>query len=276
MKTLIVIPARYASTRFPGKPLVKLNGVEMLVRVWNIAKFVCEKIQHTQAVVATEDTNNNPIPEFCKEKNIQYVTTSEKCQSGTDRSWEVASRQQQLPEVIINLQGDNPLCPPEFITTVINAFSTYKNAQVITPCTKLSWEELDELREAKKITKHSGTTVTFNADTNTAYWFSKQMIPAIKKEKELREASEESPVFRHIGLYGYRFESLKFFANTPKTNYESLEELEQLRFIEHQIPIHLVQVKYPLGYGKMASGIDSPEDMERAEKLIKLYGEILS
>ena len=281
MKSLIVIPARYGSSRFPGKPLAELAGKKILQRVWDIASSVAASRPDCSAVVATETPvapgeGSAKIVEFCEQQGIPVVITPESCRSGSDRVWAVASAmpENERPDVLLNLQGDNPLCPPEFISALLDAFEEHPETQVATPCTRLSWEALDELREAKKSSPFSGTTVITGKDGN-ALWFSKNIIPGIRKEKDMRLKSTFSPVCRHVGLYAYKFAALAFFSHAALGEYESFEQLEQLRFIENGIPVRMVEVEYPAGYTASTSGVDSPEDLIRAEKLIAEAGELL-
>ncbi|MBU2546250.1 MAG: 3-deoxy-manno-octulosonate cytidylyltransferase [Pseudomonadota bacterium] len=269
-KSLIVIPARYGSTRFPGKPLVKIAGKEMLLRVWEIAQFVAKKIANVDAVVATDDER---IQSFCEEKKIAYVMTSEACRTGTERVCEVIEKVGDNVDFVMNLQGDNPMCPPWFVEALLNEYQKDSSIEVVTPCVKLSWEELEALRINKMKTPFSGTTAILNHKTNDAIWFSKHIIPAIRKEAKLRETTEKSPVYRHIGLYGYRTDVLETLQKLPESFYEKLEGLEQLRFLENGISVRIVEVDYR-GYSGM-SGIDAPEDVAKAESLLAEQGEFI-
>ena len=268
MKTLIGIPARYGSTRFPGKPLAKIKGKEMLLRVWENAMSAAKKFEGCEAVVATDDER---IMDFCKEHNISAVMTSSDCRTGTDRIVEAADSFAEKPEFVVNLQGDNPICPSWFLEAVIGEYYKDNSIETVTPVVNLKWSELDDLREHKKATPFSGTTAVFDAN-NDAFFFSKNIIPAVRKEEKLREASEFSPVYRQIGLYGYRYDILKKISSLPEGKYEKLEGLEQLRWIENKIKVRCVEVNYR-NYDKMAalSGVDSPEDVARVEKVLDEY-----
>ena len=270
MKTLIAIPSRYGSTRFPGKPLAKIAGKEMLLRVWENALKAASKFEDCHAVVATDDDR---IEQFCKEHNINVIMTSSDCATGTDRVIEAAMSFADKPEFVVNLQGDNPLCPSWFIEAVIKAYYDDNNVETVTPVVNLKWPELDTLRTNKLETPFSGTTAVFDSDGN-AFYFSKNIIPAIRKEHEMREKNEYSPIHRHIGLYGYRLDIMQKIAKLPKGFYEQLEALEQLRWIENHIKVKCVKVDYGK-YEKMGSlsGIDNPEDVPRAEAVLKEYGE---
>lgn len=264
---LIAIPARYGSKRFPGKPLVKIAGKEMLMRVWEIAQKASKDFSRCKIVVATEDER---ILEFCKGQGIECVMTSEDCKSGTDRIMEVISTLRLSPNFIVNLQGDNPLCPPWFVRSLIEEYHRDDTIEVLTPSVRLSWEELSKLRESKEKTPYSGTTVIVNKE-GYGIWFSKNIIPVIRKESELRAKESKSPILRHIGVYGYSMKALKAFSELPESYYEKLEGLEQLRFLENGIKIKVIEVDYK-GYLSMG-GIDSPEDVVRAEELFRKQGE---
>ena len=157
MKTLIVIPARYGSTRFPGKPLAKIAGKEMLLRVWENAQKAASKFEGCQAVVATDDER---IMDFCRSRGIDAVMTSVNCPTGTDRVIEAAEKMREMPEFVVNLQGDNPICPTWFVEAVINEYYKNDRVETVTPVVNLSWEELDKLREHKK-ERHSAVQRPF-------------------------------------------------------------------------------------------------------------------
>ena len=266
-EVLICIPARYASTRLPAKPLQKIAGVEMLKRVAYIAAYMCKQNPCCHYVVATDDER---ILSFCRQSHIPVMMTLENCKSGTERCWNAVSQLKQQPELVINLQGDNPLCPPWFLEQLIQAWQEDKETQVFTPFLHLSWGEYDMLKEEKKSTPFSGTTVLVDRQGH-ALAFSKMMIPAIRNEDRLRKELEKSPVRRHIGLYAYTYSALKNYLALSPSPYEEPEGLEQMRFLHHQIPIKMVEVDYR--GRKSMSGVDSPEDVARAEAIIAEYGE---
>lgn len=278
METLIVIPARYGSKRFPGKPLAVLAGKPILQRVWEIAEFVCSRRSNCSAVVATETPSENcpsdKIVDFCRAAGIPVVVTSDACRSGSDRAWEVASAAERRPDVVVNLQGDVPTCPPDFVLRLIAALESDSDSSVASVYVQLSWDALDALRAAKRESPFSGTTTVLDANER-ALWFSKNIIPAIRKESELRAASPTSPVKRHVGLYAYRYDALKFFANSTQSYYERLEQLEQLRFLENGYRIKMIEGAYPQGYDQTTSGVDSQDDLARVEEIIRKNGELL-
>lgn len=270
MKTAIIIPARYASVRLPGKPLAMLCGQTMLQRVVRLSQAAVEGLQNVTIMVATDDER---IAQHCEELDVAWVMTPPEAPSGTDRVAAAVQHMQDKPHFILNMQGDAPLTPPDFLRAMIDGFLATP-CDAITPVTQLTWEQLDTLRQAKRTTPLSGTTATFDEQTGHAFWFSKMIIPAIRKETELRKESEKSPVFRHIGLYGYSLEMLKKYSSLPEGKFEKLEGLEQLRLLENGYTIRCIPVDFK-GRANM-SGVDSPEDIIRAEALIAKHGELLA
>lgn len=262
MKTAIVIPARYGSTRFPGKPLVKIGGKTMLSRVVEVGRTIAAKHKNVTLLVATEDER---IAAHCREIKVDCVPTSDDCPTGSDRVLQAADKFCGDFDVLVSLQGDAPFTPPEALDRIIAAFENDPSAEVVTPVVKLRWSELDVLREAKKTTPFSGTTAVVDP-TGRALWFSKNILPAMRGEKSLREKDMFSPVLQHLGLYGYRADILRRFVSLPQSPYEQLEGLEQLRLLENGIRVQTVLLEVNAGLAQ--AGIDSPEDVARAEALL--------
>ena len=265
---LIVIPARYASTRLPGKPLVKIAGVEMIKRVADIAAALCRANENCRYVVATDDER---IVDFCRGVDVPAIMTAESCRSGTERCWDAVGQQVERPDFVVNLQGDNPLCPPWVIQELIDAWKASRG-DVYTPCIHLSWPEYERLVEAKKATPYSGTTVLVDKD-GYALAFSKNIVPAIRKPEKARDQLELSPVRRHVGLYAYTYEALEAYFRLPESVYElgCVEGLEQMRFLFNGLRVKMVETSYR--GRKTTSGVDSPEDVARVEAILAEYGE---
>ncbi|MEC9292233.1 MAG: 3-deoxy-manno-octulosonate cytidylyltransferase [Pseudomonadota bacterium] len=259
----IIIPARFGSTRLPGKPLKLIAGQSMLSRVIDIATDAAEGLSHVQVAVATDHEDIIAHAEAC---GAEAIMTDDTCKTGSDRVLQAALKMKVQPDIVINLQGDAPFTPADFVRSVIDVFRDNPEADVATPVVNLTWDALDNLREQKKTTPYSGTTCVMGKN-GKAKWFSKHIIPAIRKEEKLRVNTEFSPVYRHIGLYGYRLDALKKFVTLPEGHFEALEGLEQLRFLENDIEIYTTTVDYE---GRPAmNGVDSPEDLARAEALLK-------
>jgi|TARA_Y100000815_G_scaffold34108_1_gene28317 3-deoxy-manno-octulosonate cytidylyltransferase (CMP-KDO synthetase) len=265
LKTLIVIPARIGSTRFPAKPLHQIAGHSLVSRVADVAARVAAERKDTDYVIATDDS---AIMDHAREIGAPAVMTDPDLPSGTDRALAAALALDTAPDFVLNLQGDAPFTPPAYLGALIDAAAT-TDADVVTPVVQLDWAALDTVREQKTREPFSGTSCIRRAD-GMAIWFSKQVIPAIRKEDRLREKETLSPVWRHIGLYGFRMAALERFAALPVGHYEALEGLEQLRFLENGMSIFTVAVEP--GANAMW-GIDTPEDAAFAEKLIAEQGD---
>lgn len=261
---LIVIPARYGSTRLSGKPLLKIAGLTLLERVVALAQEAARLAGACRVLVATDDER---IAHHASEIGIDHVLTAAELHSGTDRAFAAASGLAVRPTRVINLQGDAPFIPPAIIAALIDALRAHR-AHVVTPVFQLSWDRLDRLREHKQSAPFSGTTCVRQAD-GRALWFSKSILPAMRAEPQLR-SGPMSPVWQHMGLYGYSMEALEWFSQTPPSPYEKLEGLEQLRFLEGGWPIDTVAVEAP---EHLLSGIDTPRDLALAEERISRLGD---
>lgn len=267
MKTAIVIPARYGSTRFPGKPLAEIAGKTMLERVVDVARAAAKGMEDdVQILVATDDDR---IGEHCTKIGVYFLMTPSDAPTGSDRVLAALRQLNEWPDFVINLQGDAPFTPPSVVQALIHAFEVNRRVEIVTPVHRLTWAELDALRESKKTTPFSGTTAILNA-RNEALWFSKAILPAIRAEAALRTAGGLSPVWQHMGLYGFRIDALEKFVMLPQGYYEALEGLEQLRMIENGLRIQAVPVE--VDAAAFHSGIDSPEDLARAEERLRRDG----
>ena len=265
IRTLIVIPARYGSTRFPGKPLAMIAGQTMLQRVVAQARAATAALKDADFVVATDDER---IVAHCAEIGAPSVMTEADAPSGSDRALSAADKIAPACAYIINLQGDAPFTPVNYLTAMAKALEGGE-CDVATPCIHLDWAALDALREAKLQSPSSGTTCIMATD-GRAVWFSKTIIPGLRNEKALRAASPLSPIYRHVGLYGFTRKGLKQFTATPPSHYEKIEGLEQLRMLETGMTIKCVIVE---PHQISTSGIDTPEDRDRLEALIAHHGE---
>lgn len=265
METLIVVPARYGSTRLPGKPLAEIAGRSMVSRVADLAQRAAARLGKAECVVATDDMR---ILEHCRDLGINVVMTDSAIPSGSDRALAAAEGLGVTPDFIVNLQGDAPFTPVAHVVAVVEALKT-SGADAATPYIQLSWKALDQLRAHKKETAFSGTTLVKDP-RGRALWFSKNILPAIRKETELRALGPRSPVCQHIGLYGYRLDALRKYCALPESHYERLEGLEQLRLIENGMHVQAVEVEP----GAIAiPGIDTAEDIALAERLFAETGE---
>ncbi|MEM7728204.1 MAG: 3-deoxy-manno-octulosonate cytidylyltransferase [Pseudomonadota bacterium] len=259
MNPLIVIPARYASSRFPGKPLAEIGGVPMLARTAAVARQV------GPYVVATDDAR---IERFCRDHGFPVVMTDPDLPSGSDRAKAAADLFAPSANVIVNLQGDAPFTPPDYIRACLDTLGADGAADIATPVVPLSWDALDALRDAKQETPFSGTTAIVGAN-GRARWFSKQIVPALRDEASLRAKGGPSPVLQHVGLYAYRRDALEHYVSLPPSPYERLEGLEQLRALENGLVIACARVE---PHAMSQAGIDTPEDLARAEAKLQELG----
>ncbi len=257
LKTVVVIPARWGSTRFPGKPLAPVAGVPMVQRVWALA-LAAEGVD--SVCIATDDDR---IAEAAEAFGAEAVMTPAECRNGTERAHAAAAAMATPPDVIINLQGDAVLTPPWVVGAVAQAFAD-PDVKIATPAVALDDGQLAALEEHKKTSPASGTTVVLDTKFNALY-FSKAVIPFRRRA--------EAPVYRHIGIYGYRRDTLADLVALPEGVLERTEGLEQLRALENGIPIRVVPVDYR---GRTHWSVDSPADQAAAEKLILSEGELLT
>jgi 3-deoxy-manno-octulosonate cytidylyltransferase (CMP-KDO synthetase) len=258
MTAAIVIPARYASSRFPGKPLCPVAGVSMLERVWRIASSVREA---ARIIVATEDER---ILAHAAEFGAEAILTSPDCTNGTERVHDAVARAAIAEDIIINLQGDALLTPPWVLEAMIGEMAADSLADLVTPAVRLEGPALEEFLRQKQVTPASGTTVVCGLQNNALY-FSKGVIPFVRK-------AGHAPILRHIGLYGYRKASLARYISLVPSPLEQTEGLEQLRALENGMSVRVAIVDYR---GRTHWSIDAPEDVRMAEDIIAREGELL-
>ena len=261
MDTIIVIPARYGSSRFPGKPLAPIMGRSLLERVWRIGTAVPGV---TKVVVATDDTR---ILEHVRSFGGEAVMTSESCTNGSERAYEALTHLGGRADVVVNLQGDAVLMPPWVIGALVEAMRDDASIEIATPAVRLNAEQYAKMSAMKGAGVVSGTTVTF-AQNGNAMYFSKGIIPFVRSAP----ANGEPPIFQHIGVYAYRTEALKRYIGLPQGTFEAVEQLEQLRALEHGMSIRVVQVSL---LGRTMWSVDNPQDVARVEEIIRAEGELV-
>jgi 3-deoxy-manno-octulosonate cytidylyltransferase (CMP-KDO synthetase) len=258
---LIVIPARFGSSRFPGKPLEVIAGKFLIDRVWRIAVAAAAG---APVVVATEDQR---IADVVADFGGQAVMTSDRCRNGSERALEAARVLGGNWSWILNVQSDAPLIPPGVLSAVIEGLKRSDAPPIVTPAVRLTWEQWEHLVEQRSRGVNSGTTVTFDK-RHSALYFSKSIIPAIRKPR----TDEICPVYQHLGLYGYRFDSLEQYVKLAPTSLEEAEQLEQLRALENGMRILVVQADLQ---GRTLWSIDNPSDVKVVEEIIAREGELV-
>lgn len=257
---VIVIPARMGSTRFPNKPMAKIQGITMIERVWRIAKAVATA---SDVVIATDDI---ALKHFAEEFGAHVIMTSPDCPTGTDRVAEVSTSLESKYSILFSLQGDAVLTPPWVVDTVLQTMLSDPNIGMATPAVRLKGEALFDFVSSKRGGSSSGTTVTFDRFGNALY-FSKSVIPYNREE-----TSPDRIIYRHIGLYAYRSAVLQKLSQLPEGRFEREEKLEQLRALENGIPIRVVEVDYR---GRTHGSVDRPEDVLYVERVITKEGELV-
>ena len=244
MKFIAIIPARYASTRFPGKPLAMLDGKTVIQRVYEQAVKVFE-----EAYVATDDER---IYEAVEAFGGKAVMTSPNHKSGTDRIQEAAMKIGTNADVIINIQGDEPFIHPSQLSTVKSLFDDLRTQIATLGKPFESIEAAENPNSPKIVTDIDGY----------AMYFSRSVIPFIRG-KERAEWAQSFPFLKHIGLYAYRREVLAAVTKLPQSPLELAESLEQLRWLQngYRIKVGITETE--------TVGIDTPEDLQRAEEFLR-------
>lgn len=240
MKAHAIIPARYASTRFPGKPLVEIAGKPMFWHVWNRATQ-SEFIQ--TVTLATDDER---IATVAKQYNVPFVMTKPHHPSGTDRVHEAANLiGLQDGDIIVNIQGDEPALHPQCLAQLTGLFSD-SDVQVATLARILPAEQSLSYDVVKVV-------CAINGD---ALYFSRAQIPH-DRDGLGRDGGPSLPYLGHMGIYAFRMSALRRFVALPPSRLEQSEKLEQLRFLENNIPIRVAVTEH------LSPGVDRPEDIAK-------------
>ena len=239
VKSICVIPARYGSSRFPGKVLAYLLGKPLIQHVY-------EKAAGSKADAVLIAADDERVIAAVNGFGGKAVMTSPSHNSGTDRIYEAVADEDY--DIIINVQGDEPLLPSKVIDELIDLMKSHPEYEMATVAVPAKREEVSDPDRVK---------VVFNA-SGRALYFSRSVIPY------LREGGEEAGVYRHWGIYAYRKDVLSRFVQLPGSSLENCEKLEQLRALENGISIHVMVVD------ELESlGVDTPEDLKLVEKTLR-------
>ena len=263
MKAAIVVPARYASTRYPGKPLVPLTGAgglskPLIRRSWEAAIAVPGV---ARVVVATDDDR---IASIARSFGADVAMTPETCRNGTERCAAVLAQLGDV-DVVVNLQGDAPLTPPGFVSALLDVMAADDTVQMATPGLRATPAIRRRLVGDQRAGRVGGTTVAVG-QSGDALYFSKSVIPHLP---DARIDDPDVPLFLHIGVYAYRPQALADYVAAEPTPLELLEGLEQLRFLERGKPVRLVEVPAP-GYDLWE--LNNPEDVVPIEAALAARG----
>lgn len=245
MKIVCVIPARYASTRLPGKPLLEIAGKPMIQRTYEQAKKASIP---DEVWVATDDKR---VFDTVESFGGKAIMTSPHHMNGTDRLAEVALLHPEA-DIIVNVQGDEPLIAPDVIDRLCNVFSRPDAPPMATVATEMEEEEYNEPSAVKVVMNLQGE----------AMYFSRSLLPYPRNAFE----SGSTP-YKHIGIYAYKRDFLLQYANMEPTPLEKTESLEQLRVLENGYKIQVIVTKHKF------IGIDTPEDLDRIRKYFAEEGE---
>jgi 3-deoxy-manno-octulosonate cytidylyltransferase (CMP-KDO synthetase) len=264
MSVLIVIPARYASSRYPGKPLVTLTGSSgvaqtLIERSWHAARAVAGA---DRVVVATDDDR---IRDACEAFGAEVVMTSNTCENGTERCAEAHAALGGGYDVVVNLQGDAPLTPHWFVEGLVEGLRAAPDAQIATPVLRCDGATLSGFLSDRKAGRVGGTTAVFDVDFRALY-FSKEVIPYTT---QTYAAQADTPVFHHVGVYAYRPDALAAYPDWPVGPLERLEGLEQLRFMENGREVLCVEVE---ARGRQFWELNNPEDVPKIEAMLQDMG----
>lgn len=238
LKSVGIIPARFHSTRFPGKPLALILGTSLLQRTYEKAKSASLL---DEVIVATDDAR---IFDHVVQFGGKAVMTSSTCLNGTERVAE-AARHLAGYDIVVNIQGDEPCLDPDAIDKTILALANHADVSAATVAAPLDEEDYASSSAVKCVFNLSGK----------ALYFSRSLIPGSK-------GSPNGPFFKHIGLYAFRAPFLQVYVDLPDTPLMMAEDLEQLKILEHGFSLHITPVD------KASPGVDLPEDIKKVEKFL--------
>jgi 3-deoxy-manno-octulosonate cytidylyltransferase (CMP-KDO synthetase) len=263
MKVAILIPARFASSRYPGKPLVELRGAS------GVAKSLIQRSFEAAARVAGVSsvrvvTDDERIASAASGFGAEIIMTSPDCRNGTERCAEAIGRVGDV-DLIVNLQGDALLTPTHFVDALMRQMREDAEAQVATPAIRLRSAEVRALQQEEAAGRVGGTSVVTD-QKGRALYFSKRLIPHLPAGAL---DAPFSPVRLHIGVYAYRPEALELYMRTRPSELELLEGLEQLRFLSAGVPVDVVEVDPP-SYAMRE--LNNPEDVEPIEQALAKAG----
>lgn len=261
MKTVIIIPARYDSTRYPGKPLVALrqpDGTDksLIQMSWEAANKIAGV---AEIYVATDDTR---IQAAAEAFGASVIMTDRSCENGTARCADALERANITADLVINFQGDAPLTPHWFVEDLIQAMHDDPHAHAATPVLQCDRQTYGHFIEDRKNGRVGATTAVFNRNQDALY-FTKEIIPYIAPDR-IPEGS--IPVYHHVGVYAYRPAALRDYIAWGESDLENHEGLEQLRFLVNEKRVKCVVVE---ARGRVFWELNNPVDVERIETVLR-------
>jgi 3-deoxy-manno-octulosonate cytidylyltransferase (CMP-KDO synthetase) len=263
VNAVILIPARYQSSRYPGKPLVELKGAGGVAKpLIQRSVEAARRVPGVAGVFVT--TDDERIADACARLGVRVIMTSPECRNGTERCAEALASLHD-PELVINFQGDALLTPPSFVEALIARMRDDRDALVATPAMRLRSDEVRALQAEEAAGRVGGTSIVTD-DRGRALYFSKRLIPHLPAGALQREMS---PVRLHVGVYAYRPQALQLYAATAPSELEALEGLEQLRFLALGVPVAVVEVETP---PFALRELNNPEDVAPIERALAEAG----
>jgi 3-deoxy-manno-octulosonate cytidylyltransferase (CMP-KDO synthetase) len=263
MNAVILIPARYGSSRYPGKPLIPLKGASGVAKpLIQRSVEAARRVKGVSGVFVT--TDDERIADACTRFGVGVIMTSSEYRNGTERCVE-ALAQLHDPDLVINFQGDALLTPPSFVEALIDGIERNPDVLVATPALRLRSDEVRVLQAEEAAGRIGGTSVVTDGQ-GRALFFSKRLIPHLPSGAL---DGEMSPVRLHVGVYAYRPEALERYVATQPSEIEQLEGLEQLRFLDAGVPIAVVDVATP---PFALRELNNPEDVAPIEQALAAAG----
>lgn len=260
LRTVIIIPARHASTRYPGKPLAMLQGARGIAKP--LLAWTIDAARSVRGAAAVHVATDHPlIAEAARAAGASVLMTPESCTNGTERCAAALDGLAEPADIVINFQGDALLTPAFVVEALIAAMATDPSIEVATPVVRASPQVQRRLIADQQAGRVGGTTVAIGLDRNALY-FSKSVIPHLPPA---RIGDPSLPLFFHIGVYAYRLGALQRYATLPVGTLELLEGLEQLRFLESRRPVRIVEVRDP---GHDLWELNNPEDIPFIEAIL--------
>lgn len=263
MNSVILIPARYQSSRYPGKPLVPLKGANGAAK-----PLIQRSVEAARRVAGTSGvfvvTDDERIADACGPARVGVIMTSPDCLNGTERCAEALDQLHDV-DLVINFQGDALLTPAYFIEALVARMRSDPEAMVATPAVRVTSAEVRQLQAEEMRGLVGGTSVVSDSQGHALY-FSKRLIPHLPPAAL---EGEMSPVRLHVGVYAYRPEALRAYVRTPVSELEKLEGLEQLRFLSAGVSVAVVEVETP---AFTLRELNNPEDVLPIEQALAEAG----
>ncbi len=262
MSAVIFIPARYQSSRFPGKPLQHLKGASgvsksLIERSWDAAMSV----EGVKAVYVLTDDDRIAEPAWAFGADVLMTSTT--CLNGTERCAEAVALLEEAPEIVVNLQGDAPLTPPHYVEALLGGMKADPSIQMATPVLRTEREHLEKLQADRKAGRVGATTAVCDQRGNALY-FSKEVLPFYDNAPE-----DAVPVYHHVGCYAYRPAALSAYMSHEPAPLELREGLEQLRFLENGVLVRCIEVD---ARGRAFWELNNPSDVALIEDIMLREG----